>query len=72
MTLIQHLVSQQEAIRFELFWLRLTQRSGSIPPKVAWSYDENLLHEIFLKNLLTVAQSKDDKLVLNNQENLDE
>ena len=35
MTLIQHLVSQQEAIGFELFWLRLTQRSGSISPKVA-------------------------------------
>ena len=32
---ILHLVSQQEAIRLELFWLRLTQHSGSISPKVA-------------------------------------
>ena len=32
---ILHLVSQQEAIRSELFWLRLTQHSGSISPKVA-------------------------------------
>ena len=35
MALIRHLVSQQEAIRLELFRLRLTQRSGSILPKVA-------------------------------------
>ena len=32
---ILHLVSQQEVIRSELFWLRLTQHSGSISPKVA-------------------------------------
>ena len=32
---ILHLISQQEAIRLELFWIRLTQRSGSISPKVA-------------------------------------
>ena len=32
---ILHLISQQEAIRSELFWLRLTQHSGSISPKVA-------------------------------------
>ena len=73
MALIRHLLSQQEAIRLELFWLRLTQRSGSILPKVAWSYDENLLEKIFLENLLlTMAQSKGDKEVLHNQENLDE
>ena len=73
MALIRHLLSQQEAIRLELFCLRLTQRSGSILPKVAWSYDENLLEKIFLENLLlTMAQSKDDKEVLHNQENLDE
>ena len=35
MALIRHLVSQQESIRFEFFWLRLMQRSGSISPKVA-------------------------------------
>ena len=35
MALIRHLLSQQEAIRLELFCLRLTQRSGSILPKVA-------------------------------------
>ena len=59
MALIRHLVSQQEAIRLELFCLRLTQRSGSILRKVACSYDENLLDKIFLKNLLlTMAQSK--------------
>ena len=70
---ILHLVSQQEAIRSELFWLRLTQHSGSISPKVAWIHDENLPDKIFLKNLLlTMAQSKCDKGVLNNQENLDE
>ena len=72
MAFIRHLVSQQEAIRLELFCLRLRQRSGSILPKVAWSYDENLLDKIFLKNLLTMAQSKGDKGVLNNEENLDE
>ena len=61
MALIRHLVSQQESIRLEFFWLRLTQRSGCISPKVAWSYDENLLDKIFLKNLLlTVAQSEGD------------
>ena len=73
MALIRHLLSQQEAIRLELFSLRLTQRSGSILPKVAWSYDENLLEKIFLENLLlSMAQSKGDKEVLHNQENLDE
>ena len=72
MALIRHLVSQQEASKLELFWLRLTQRSGSILPKVAWSYGENLLDKIFLKNPLTMAQSKGDKGVLNNEENLDE
>ena len=72
MALIRHLLSQQEAIRLELFCLRLTQRSGSILPKVAWSYDENLLEKIFLENLITMAQSKGDKEVLHNQENLDE
>ena len=35
MAVIRHLVSQQEAIRLELFYLRLTQRSGRILPKVA-------------------------------------
>ena len=71
--LIRHLVSQQEAIRLEFFWLHLTQRSGSISPKLAWSYDENLLDKIFLNNLLlTMTQSKGDKGVLNNQENLNE
>ena len=35
MAFIRHLVSQQEAIRLELFCLRLRQRSGSILPKVA-------------------------------------
>ena len=73
MALILHLVSQQEATWLELFCLRVTQRSGMILPKVAWSCDENLLHKIFLKNLLlTMAQSKGDKGVLNNEENLDE
>ena len=73
MALIRHLLSQQEAIRLELFCLRLTQRSGSILPKVAWSFDENLLEKIFLENLLlSMAQSKGDKEVLHNQENLDE
>ena len=73
MAFVRHLVSQQEAIRLELFCLRLRQRSGSILPKVAWSYDENLLEKIFLENLLlTMAQSKGDKEVLHNQENLDE
>ena len=64
MVLMRHLVSQQEAIRLEFFWIYLTQRSGSISSKVA-----NLLDKIFLKNLLTMAQSKGDKGVLNNQEN---
>ena len=65
--LIRHLVSQQEAIRLEFFWLHLTQRSGSISPKLTWSYDENLLDKIFLKDLLlTMTQSKGDKGVLNN------
>ena len=35
MALIRHLLSQKEAIRLELFCLRLTQRSGSILLKVA-------------------------------------
>ena len=72
MALIRHLVSQQESIRLEFFWLRLTQRCGSFSPKVAWSYDENLLDKIFLKNLLTMTQSEGVKGLLNNQENLGE
>ena len=32
---ILHLILQQEAIRLELFWLCLTQHSGSISLKVA-------------------------------------
>ena len=73
MALIRHLVSQQESIRLEFFWLRLTQRCGSFSPKVAWSYDENLSDKIFLKNLLlTMAQSEGVKGLLNNQENLGE
>ena len=33
MALTRHLVSQDEAISLECFWLRLAENSGSISPK---------------------------------------